>query len=559
MNETLEARIREGISRLLTHWRLFNLSLAGKCCVLFGLAVLLIIAVALSMPWYRMERLVEERIRGQARTISDAFMLFEVHAKPAGLDSVQVPRLGAERCRELFSPNPSRQYPQPTLIKLAGKSTTQPGHRDKFVKRAIRHLRENSNLADVFATQRDTEDRKVHRYMRAIRVHAQCLACHEQAVPAEQYKIGQLVAAVNLTLPIDPTDRQLLWNRAAIIAAVALATLCAIAAFYLVTHLIILGPVQQLRQATEQVTDGDLDVRVNIQTGDEFAHLSDAFNQMLSHLQESHQQLRTVNKSLDTKLAELAQANVDLYEANKLKGEFLANVSHELRTPLNSIIGFAELIAGNEKIKSDPKAYRYVQNMLTSGRSLLEIINSLLDLAKIEAGKIELHIEKLSLKDLCETLHNFIKPLADKKQLQLQLQIDEDLPMLASDAGKIQQILYNLLSNAIKFTPDGGKITLAAKNVPPDQVALEVTDTGPGISEERQEHIFEKFLQIDGSVSRRYSGVGLGLAIVKELTDMLGGKVDVSSQPGKGSTFTVTLPINAPTKTPRRLVPGLRK
>jgi len=549
-NEALEARIRRGISRALTQWRLFNLSLAGKCRVLFGLAVLFIIAVALSMPWYRMERLIEERNAREAATLADEFLMYQVHVKYRGIDP--------QRARDRFTLDPHRPPAHVALIKLAGKPTTQPFAADKVLRRAIRLFATEPGHSEVFTTAwDDVSGRKVYRYVRAVRAHKGCLDCHEQAVAGEQYVNGQLVAAIDLTLPADPTDRQLLWNRAAIIAAVALATLCAILLFYLVTHWIILGPVDQLRQATEQVSGGDLDTRVNITTGDEFEQLAGAFNQMLAHLQESHQQLRTINKSLDTKLGELAETNVALYEANKLKSEFLANVSHELRTPLNSIIGFAELISGNEKIQADPKARRYVTNILNSSRALLVIINDLLDLAKIEAGKTELRLEKLSVGQLCNNLYDFIKPLADKKQLQVQLAVDGQLPTMYSDAGKIQQILYNLMSNAIKFTPEGGRITLRAEPCPPDQVRISVSDTGVGIPDDQKDRIFEKFLQIDGSVSREHGGVGLGLAIAKELTNMLGGTISVASEKGKGSTFSVVLPIELRKGTAKNPLPDL--
>lgn len=547
--EALEARIRQGISGTLTQWRLFNLSLASKCMVLFGLAVLLIIVVALSVPWYRMERLVEQRNSKEARVIADQYLMFQVHGRYVGLTDEKAETVfDLQQMRDYFSSDSARKYPKPKLIKLAGKQSAQPAPPDKFIARAIKLFRSDPSITQAFRSDRDAQKNKIYKYVRAVRVRQSCLDCHQQVVPNEQYSAGQLVAVISLTMAADPTDRQLLWNRAAIIAAVALATLFAIAVFYFITHWIILGPVDQLRRATQQVIDGDLDTRVIMQSGDEFEQFANTFNQMLAHLQESHLELSTINKSLDTKLSDLAQTNVDLYQANKLKSEFLANVSHELRTPLNSIIGFAELTAENKNLTADAKTNRYIKNILTSARSLLEIINDLLDLAKIEGGKMQLRIEKLSLVDLFENLLNFIKPLIDKKQLQMQSILDDNLPLMNSDAGKIQQILYNLLSNAIKFTPEGGRITLRAEYLPPRQVRLSVTDSGPGIPEDKHHEIFEKFLQIDGSVSRGYGGAGLGLAIAKEFAIMMGGTIAVDSQPTKGATFCVTLPVNAPEK-----------
>jgi signal transduction histidine kinase len=147
---------------------------------------------------------------------------------------------------------------------------------------------------------------------------------------------------------------------------------------------------------------------------------------------------------------------------------------------------------------------------------------------------------------MCEDLCNFVKPLADKKQLALDMQLEERLPLMETDPGKLQQILFNLLSNAIKYTPEGGSVTLAAQTVAPEHIRISVSDTGPGIAENMLQVIFEKFRQIDGSASREHGGVGLGLAIAKELASMLGGSISVASTVGQGTTFSVTLPLKAP-------------
>ncbi len=545
--DALEARIRTMITSALAHWRFFNLSLAAKFRMLFGLAVLLIIGVALSMPWYRMEGLVEQQNGKQTRAIADAFLTFEVHRKYAGFSP--------EQLRYYFSKEGGYSYPLPTLIKLTGKPSKNPVPNDRFTQNAIEWFRSDPGIKEAWQIERDASGKKLYHYIQPIRVRQACLECHQQVVPGEEYRLGELIGAISLTLPEDPTDEQLLWNRVAIVAAIALATLCAIGVFYYITQRLILAPIGQLRQASEEVSKGELNTRVQIQTGDEFEELAEAFNQMLDHLEESHRQLHTINKSLDAKLGELAQVNVGLHDANKLKSEFLANVSHELRTPLNSIIGFAELLLDHPAMKDDPKVNRFANNILTSAKSLLGIINELLDLAKIEAGKMELHIEKVSVSDLCENLFTLVRPLADKKQLQMELNLEDNIPIMESDAGKLQQILYNLVSNGIKFTPEGGRITLRAQVVPPEQVRISVTDTGPGIPEDKQETIFEKFRQVDGSAARTHGGTGLGLSISKELTEMLGGTITVASISGEGATFSVTLPLKAPEKdTPVPLV-----
>ena len=254
-------------------------------------------------------------------------------------------------------------------------------------------------------------------------------------------------------------------------------------------------------------------------------------------------QLRAVNKSLDLKLGQLAESNVALYESNRLKSEFLANVSHELRTPLNSILGFAELLRDTSGDKQDPRSARYLQNILNSGRNLLELINDLLDLAKIEAGRMEVRSAPLPLNDLFEGLTGILKPLSEKKNLTIVTGIAGDVPILQTDAAKLQQVLYNFLSNAIKFSPANGQIDLTAERVEDGRVLISVVDRGPGIDADKQQIIFEKFRQLDGSVTRQHSGSGLGLAISKELIGLLSGTIGVQSEPGKGATFWVTLPL----------------
>ncbi|MCZ6684292.1 MAG: HAMP domain-containing sensor histidine kinase, partial [Planctomycetota bacterium] len=248
---------------------------------------------------------------------------------------------------------------------------------------------------------------------------------------------------------------------------------------------------------------------------------------------------------LDTRLGELAERNVALFESNKLKSQFLANVSHELRTPLTSIIGFAELLR-EAAIGEGGRVMRYSENIMASGRMLLGMINDLLDLAKIEAGRLNLHHSEINLKELADNLIDFMRPLAEKKKLLLVTNVPDDIPKIASDSGRIQQILYNLLSNAVKFTTDGDLVELSMRRLDDDRICIAVKDTGVGIPEDEIPIVFEKFRQLDGSMTREHSGSGLGLTISKELVTILGGSIQVTSQVGEGSVFSVVLPIKAP-------------
>jgi signal transduction histidine kinase len=231
---------------------------------------------------------------------------------------------------------------------------------------------------------------------------------------------------------------------------------------------------------------------------------------------------------------------------NRLKSDFLATVSHELRTPLNSILGFSDVLSGIDAL--DDKQKRYVGNIQRSGRMLLEMINDILDLAKMESGKMEVRLSEFKISALVSAQCDMARPLAEKKNIDLDCGASPSLAPLRQDQAKVQQILNNLLSNAIKFTPDGGRIMVAAERDELGDLRLTVADTGIGISVEDQQLVFEKFRQAIGALpdgdamTREYSGTGLGLSIVRELCRLLGGEVSLESELGKGSTFTVRLP-----------------
>ena len=221
-------------------------------------------------------------------------------------------------------------------------------------------------------------------------------------------------------------------------------------------------------------------------------------------------------------------------------------MSHELRTPLNSILGFSEVLKGIDAL--DEKQKRYVQNIQKSGRTLLDMINDILDLAKMEAGRMDIRPSDFRIEQVVAAQCDMARPLAEKKNIDVECQIEPDLPPVRQDQARVQQILNNLLSNAIKFTPEGGRVKILARRDEPDLLMLQVIDTGVGIAEEHHQVIFEKFRQGQAAqpsgdaMTREYSGTGLGLSIVKELCRLLQGEVSVESALGKGSVFTVRLP-----------------
>ncbi|APH39782.1 PAS domain-containing sensor histidine kinase [Methanohalophilus halophilus] len=247
----------------------------------------------------------------------------------------------------------------------------------------------------------------------------------------------------------------------------------------------------------------------------------------------------------DRKMAEnaLIKSKILAEETNRTKSEFLANMSHELRTPLNSIIGFSQILDQNPSGNLDEKELIYSHNILNSGEHLLELINDILDISKVEAGKMDYEPERVNLPENIENVIGLIKPLAMKKSIDIRFINNSKISEMCADRGKFKQILHNLLSNAIKFTHEKGEVKVYLNTV--DNTAqISVSDTGIGIPEDKQKSIFDPFKQVDSSANRNFGGTGLGLALVNKYVEMHEGNIWVESEVGKGSTFTFTIPFN---------------
>jgi PAS domain S-box-containing protein len=232
-----------------------------------------------------------------------------------------------------------------------------------------------------------------------------------------------------------------------------------------------------------------------------------------------------------------------LQEANRMKSEFLANMSHELRTPLNGIIGFTEFLIDEKPGPLQPKQKEYMGDVLNSARHLLQLINDVLDLAKVEAGKMELHPEIFPVHKAVEEVAAVIKGIANKKRIVVGIEIGADLDAVTLDQHKFKQVLYNLLSNAVKFSDEGGKVDIRARRLDEHRLEVQVRDTGIGINAEDIGRLFTEFEQLDSGTARRFEGTGLGLALTKKIVEFQGGQISVESETGKGSVFTVVLPV----------------
>ncbi|HML26193.1 MAG TPA: HAMP domain-containing sensor histidine kinase, partial [Methanomethylovorans sp.] len=238
----------------------------------------------------------------------------------------------------------------------------------------------------------------------------------------------------------------------------------------------------------------------------------------------------------------LVQAKIAAETANRAKSEFLANMSHELRTPLNSIIGFSDLMLDGNAGEIADMQKKFLGNISTSGKHLLSLINNILDLSKIEAGKMELNYELFGIYTTIDEIKQVISPLAQKKDIDLKIVNDGSLQEIYADRVRFKQILFNLASNAIKFTPQGGKVTISTTRVK-DRAQFAIMDTGMGIPEEKKSNLFLAFTQLDSSLNRFHEGTGLGLSLVKRFVEIHGGNIWVASELGKGTVFTFELPL----------------
>jgi len=407
------------------------------------------------------------------------------------------------------------------------------------------------------------DENGTYHYFEEVRMDSasMCYSCHRS------FDDGELMGVVHVEITRSSMRRTMQKYLAYMSAAAIVSIFLALIAVNVVIRWLVIKPLQTLRSVAESISRGEIKKRADLRTGDEFETLAGAFNRMLEHLDETQDKLRKANMELESKVNELAHQTVRLYETNRIKSDFMATMSHELRTPLNSILGFSDVL-GSIATLSD-KQKKYVENINTSGRSLLTMINDILDMAKIEAGRVDVQPTSFNIESIVSAQIDMAKPLVDRKNINLTLEVEPGLPPMKQEESRIQQILNNLLSNAIKFTPEGGRITVSvrrlaavptpAPKVPPpiagaamilpperDMLELKVTDTGVGISEADQLIIFEKFRQgtsAEGdTMKREHSGSGLGLSIVREICKMLEGEISITSQLGVGSIFTVSLP-----------------
>ena len=540
-------RIWRKRSRLLKFW---PLSLARKVQVTFGAAVILVLALALSILYIWMSQLTKMDLFDTGRARSK--VLLDRHFQLKNSTQTLQP---LDTTGQVRDPNDS----EISWFRFTEQGQAAMALLNDELKDIIEPLRKDPDRDEAILMAKRRGFRVSH-YVRIFKATDRCLSCHNAQGTASAFVLNEPVGVAviqsrDLTGEIDKT---VFMNRIWIVVAGLIGGTGAIVAFYMITQRLILRPIRQLRAMANNVAEGNLEIRSSIATRDEYEKLARAFNHMLDRLQATQEKLRQANKQLDAKIAELSERNIELFKANKVKSEFLANISHEFRTPLNAILGFAQVLRDKPLVLKKEKAQRYAENIITSGNNLLQMINDLLDLVKTQAGKMELHVGETSVADLLEALASQFSLLTKRKKIKVALLLDPELPTLLTDVGKVQQILYNFLSNAIKFTPPRGRIEIQAQYPSPavrdtgqnaQRIRFSVTDTGCGVAASDKEKIFEKFRQADGSITRESTGSGLGLAISTELAVMLAGNVGMESPPqgrSEGSRFWLDIPVMLP-------------
>jgi signal transduction histidine kinase len=346
----------------------------------------------------------------------------------------------------------------------------------------------------------------------------------DQVVKREQQKMDSLRGSVAAT-----NRRSLIIMAGFVASSIALAALLG----FVISWSFIL-PVQEAHGFVTQVAKGNFEATINVPNRDEFGALADRMNQM-------SRELRTLYANQQEAARELQSLNERLQQASKAKSDFLANMSHELRTPMNAILGFVEMVLDGIYGEVPPDLKEPLTDIQTNGKHLLHLINDVLDLSKIEAGRMELALAEYSVQDVVDTVRASLQSLALEKGLGFTAAAQDDIPVAFGDGKRITQCLVNLVGNALKFSKRGNVVVWVEQQG--DNLLYRVSDTGIGIPENELENIFGEFQQVDTAITREFSGTGLGLNITKKFVEMHGGRIWVESELGKGSTFFFLIPL----------------
>ena len=432
---------------------------------------------------------------------------------------------------------------------------------DLFEVEMLQKLAGNKNLNEEWAV--DTiSDKKVFRYMLPLYYERDCLTCHGEPAgqpdiagyPKEGSKLGDFAGAISIIAPLDQMEQKIHAMLISRLFAVITLWLTLTSLIYIIIRQRFVQPLEHMTGLAQKIGSGDLEVLApHTMANLESQTLYESFRSMAENLKELHDNLELKVNERTNELAaayqtlqihqqELQNINKKLAEASEVKSEFIATMSHELQTPLTAMIAYAEVILeyGTEK----EEVTEYVYDIYQSAHHLLDLIRDILELSKIEKGKMQLHLSVFEIAEITMVLERILTPLINRNGLTCIIEIPEELPAIQADKNKVKQILMNLLSNAIKFTPPGGRVQVKVEYLDDEHsLLIAVQDTGKGMSNNDIALIFGKFIQLDSGITKEYGGTGLGLAITKHLIELHGGTIWVRSVTGSGSTFCVKLPI----------------
>ncbi|MDF2627523.1 MAG: two-component sensor histidine kinase [Symbiobacteriaceae bacterium] len=409
---------------------------------------------------------------------------------------------------------------------------------DAFDREALTQFLQNPNLTEYYRRVDDGGDEATFRYAVPLKAEKECLVCHGQPAgeidiagyPKEGLKEGDLAGAISVKVPMAESIARIQRNTMVQLWVVVGVTVASLLVIYLLSRGLVIIPLGRLAKVARSIGRGNLEVAPTdlelLKRSEELGVVADSMDSMARSLHELY-------TSLEEKVADRTR---ELAQANKVQAQFLATVSHELRTPLTSIIAFTELLIK----RSDGQNREYLEDVLESSRRLLSMVNDLLDLSRLEAGRVQLFHDLLDLPELIIQVERSVRPLADRKLISLQLELPGDLPPVLIDPLRIKQVLLNLLSNAIKFTPEGGSVTVFVA-MTGEAVEVVVQDSGPGVSPDQRKLIFEAFRRLEAP-GNQHPGSGLGLALARNLVELHGGQIWVDDAPGGGSQFHFTLP-----------------
>jgi len=423
---------------------------------------------------------------------------------------------------------------------------------------------------EYYGIETKDDGERYFRYLRAIRITEQCMDCHGgqageidvTGFEKEGMSLGDIGGAVSLSMPMAEREADVKSNTIRYILFTILLVSIIVAIFTVFIQRYVRKPLNKLKRATADIGEGSMSVSFDDmaatrevdeladhievmaeQLGDLYDHLEEKIDDKTRQYQRANEQLSIQKQQISQVNKMLSDANASLQEENEYRANILSMMNHELRTPITAIMSFTELWEKSlDKAEVDNR--EYAEKIRLYSQSLLQMVNNTLDMAHFDAGKVQLMIEDVDFVDLVNEVELVAASLAQAKGITLSVVVERDVPLIRSDWDKIHKIIINLVSNAIKFTDFGGCVSVRVHlDTESKMIGINVKDTGIGIEEEELEKIFDRFVQVDSSISRKYGGTGLGLALVREVVILLGGTVSASSSLGEGSEFVVLLPF----------------